>query len=201
MGVVGQGVDDEVGERVPRQMIGQRDLRREHQAMGIDPARLRFPAQIRGREIIRLQQPQDAAFDLAENAHPDIEDRRRDLEAVVEAAQHERVVRQAGVAARRGLRRDRPLRIVDLVAVRQVDDGLGVERLLVERQHDPVGDDVVDEVGPHRSRIAEIAHLNRRRPMGQDARPLVLGMTLEVDRNVDLEVAQQARHLAVAMAA
>ena len=81
---------------------------------------------------------------------------------------------------------DRPMGVVDLIAVRQVDDLLGEERLVLERSNDLVGDDVVDERRAHGAGIAEIAHLDGRRTIGQDAGPRILGVALQIDRDVDL---------------
>ena len=53
------------------------------------------------------------------------------------------------ISCRVGVRgRDRAFGVVHLIAVRQMNDFFGVIRLLIHRQHDRVGDDVVDEVPP-----------------------------------------------------
>ena len=59
------------------------------------------------------------------------------------------------------LRRYAPGRIVGVIAIRQMHDPFGEERLLIERQHGLVGENVVDEVGPGRCGIAEIDGLDR----------------------------------------
>src|SRR5207248_945324 len=46
-------------------------------------------------------------------------------------------------------------------------------------------DHVVDEVGPHRAREAEIVHLNGGRPMSQDLGAGMRGVAFQVDENVD----------------
>ena len=72
------------------------------------------------------------------------------------------------------------------------------ERLLVERQHDRIGDDVIDEIGAHGSGIAEIAHLDRRGTMGENARAAIEREAFEIDRDVDLELVKQLRRLVIA---
>src|SRR5262249_20105765 len=75
------------------------------------------------------------------------------------------------------------------------------ERLMIERRDHPVADNVVDEWRAHAAGITEIARLDRRRPVRQDLRAGVAGVALEVYGDVDLELAQQARDLAVVLAA
>src|SRR5205807_7961307 len=58
-----------------------------------------------------------------------------------------------------------------------------------------------DEVHAHRSRIAEIARLDRRRPKGQNLGPRILRVALKVDDDVDLEVADELGNLAIALRA
>src|SRR5262249_54681636 len=60
------------------------------------------------------------------------------------------------------------------------------------------GDDIVDEIKAQGPGIAEIGHLDRRRPIRQDAGPRALRVPLEVDRNVDAELLQELRNRAVA---
>jgi hypothetical protein len=57
---------------------------------------------------------------------------------------------------------------------------------------------IVDEIRAHGSGMAEIAHLDRRWARGEDAGPGIAAMAHEVDRDVDLEVAQALGDGAVA---
>src|SRR5262245_31381993 len=82
---------------------------------------------------------------------------------------------------------DLPPAVVRLITIRQMNDRFGNKGLLIERQHNFIGYNVIDEVGTHRSGKSEIVDLNRRRPMRQDARPAVLRVALQVDRDIDLE--------------
>ena len=79
-------------------------------------------------------------------------------------------------------------------------DRLAVERLPVERQHDRIGDDVVDIVRGHGGEIAEIADLDRRRAARQNAGAGILGVADEVDGDVDVEIAQRLRGIVIGAA-
>src|SRR5205823_3383518 len=78
-----------------------------------------------------------------------------------------------------------------------MDDLFRVPWLLLERQHHRVGNDIVDEIGAGRAGITEIASLKRRRPIGKNADPRIGGMTLEVDRNIGLEIPQKPGDLLI----
>ena len=80
---------------------------------------------------------------------------------VVEAAEDEPLVRQTYILSPRRLRCNCPCQIVDLIAVRQVNDLFGKERLLIVRQDDLVRDHVIYEISPHRSGVAQVIDLNR----------------------------------------
>ena len=79
-----------------------------------------------------------------------------------------------------------------------MDDLFAPEGLLVERQHDLVGNDVIDEIGPHRARITEITHLDGRGTVGENFGPAVLRVAFQVDRDVDLELVEQPGDVAIA---
>ena len=72
-----------------REMRGERHARREHEPLDGDAARGGLTPQVPHRHGVALEQPQDAAVDRRQQPHPDVEDRRQDLEAVVEAAEDE----------------------------------------------------------------------------------------------------------------
>ena len=65
---------------------------------------------------------------------------------------------------------DRPPAVVGLIAIGQMDDLLAEKGLLVHRRDDGIGDDVIDEIGPHGARKAEEIDLDRGRPRRQDLR-------------------------------
>ena len=85
--------------------------------------------------------------------------------------------------------------------MRQIGDLLAVERLFARCDHDRVGDDVVDVVGAHRSRITEIVHLDGRRAAREIRVPRIAGEAVQVDRDVDLHPAQERGDFVVAFLA
>src|SRR5262245_14637214 len=179
-------------------MLGYLRLWREHETRRIDAAGARLIAEVARCRLARSEQPQYAAFDLAQEAHPHVEELRRELVAVVEAAEHESGLGQTDGAAGRSLGCDLTLGIIDLIAIWQVDDHLAVRLLLIERQNDPIRQYIVDEIHPHCCGISEVARLHRRRAVSENRRPPVLGMAFQVDGDVDIEVEQQLRRFAVA---
>src|SRR6516225_10150567 len=179
-------------------MLGYLRLWREHETRRVDAARARLITEVARPRFARPEQPQYAAFDLPKELHPDVEELRRELVAIVEAAEHESGFGQADGAAGRGFACDFTLGIIDLIAIWQVDDHLAVRLLLIERQNDPVRQYVVDEIHAHCCGISEVAHLHRRRAASQYRRPPVLGMAFQVDGDVDIEIEQKLRHFAVA---
>jgi hypothetical protein len=62
---------------------------------------------------------------------------------------------------------------------------------VIRRDQPGVSDDVVDERDRHRARIDEIVDLDGRWARCEDFRPGVAGIAVEVDGDVDLEVANQ----------
>ena len=78
---------------------------------------------------------------------------------------------------------------------------LAEEGLLIRRHKEPIDDNVIDKVGSHRAGIADIAHLDRRRPVGEDRSPAVRGITRQIDQDIDAVGMDQlgrppVRHLA-----
>jgi len=69
--------------------------------------------------------------------------------------------------------------------------------LLIERQSHAVGQNVIYEVHAHRRRVSEIADLDRRWTVGQDCRPRLLGVALQVDSDIDIEIEQKLGHFAI----
>src|SRR3974377_2425446 len=121
-----------------------------------------------------------------QESYPDAEHLGRDLRVVIEAAEHTHFLRKPGFLSRWGPLGDFPLGIVDLIAIRQVNDLLRIKRLVVERHYRLVGDNVIDELGPHRTGKAEIAPLDRRRTIRKNARPRILRVSVQITPNADL---------------
>src|SRR5215831_1603584 len=105
-----------------------------------------------------------------QESYPDAEHLGCDLPVVIEAAKHSAFLRKPGFLSRWRPLGDVPLGIVYLIAIRQVNDLLRIKRLVVERHYGLVGDDVIDELGAHRTGKAEIARLDRRRTIRKNAR-------------------------------
>src|SRR6516165_10584877 len=113
---------------------------------------LRFLAQVTLRTLVVAQQPQHAAPDLMQQPHPDAEHVRSDLPAVIKAAEDKARLRQSGPLPSWRQLRNPPFAVVDLIAIRQVDDLLSVERLVLEGRYHLVSNDVVNITSAHCSR-------------------------------------------------
>src|SRR5262245_2717784 len=74
-----------------------------------------------------------------------------------------------------------------------MDDLLREMRLLIEWQCDRVRYDVVYEGGTHRAQVTDIIDLDRRWTAGKDPRPRILGVTGQVDGDIDAKLAEAAR--------
>jgi len=142
-----------------------------------------------------------AALDTPEQPHPRRKHRATDLEAAIEAREHEAFGGEAGGLPGRRRRRDGTRGVVGAVAIGQMHDLLGHGRLLVERQRHRVGDDVVDEIGPHGPGIAQIVDLDRGRTSRQDGGAAILRIAVEVDRDIHVEIADVARGVRIGGAA
>ena len=144
MGIVRQAVEEQVGQAKPRQVVGLRPVGCEEYARPRHALRLRCLANIVGKGRRALQQPQQAAVHLFQNAHPARKGIRRQLVGIVEVAEHKAVCRKSGFRAAGGGRQNAALAVVGLVAAGQGDDLLVIKALLIVRDHDAVGDDVID---------------------------------------------------------
>ena len=117
VGVVGQGIQKQIGEAMPRQMLLKRHPVGEHQPDRVYPSCGGFSAKIALRQGIIAQQPQHAALDRTQQSHPDVKHRRIDFEVVIEAAEHKAQLWQTGFGSGWCLFRDRAFRIIDLIAL------------------------------------------------------------------------------------
>src|ERR1700679_49536 len=151
------------------QMFRQGHTPSKYQTRGFHAPRFGFPAQIVRRSLVLLQQPQDAAFHLFEYAHPAIEGVRRNLEAVVEAAEDKARWRQTKLCTGELPVRYPSLPIVRLVAVGKVDYLLRIVFTTFRWNEYRVRDNVVHVGRAHRARIAEKIHLDRCSMHGKDA--------------------------------
>src|SRR5712692_5629374 len=89
MSAIRQRIQEKIAQAMPREMFGQLHMGCENQPAPVNASFLRFTAQIaRGLRIV-LQQPEHAAVNVFEESYPDLENLRRDLAGVVEAAKHQ----------------------------------------------------------------------------------------------------------------
>ena len=72
-----------------------------------------------------------------------------------------------------------------------MDDLFPIEGLLIERQYDGVGDHVIHVRRPAGPGVAEVMRLHRRRTIAQDLRPRVLGVSGQIDRDVNAQLADE----------
>src|SRR5215475_670492 len=110
-----------------RQMIRQRQPRREDDTLGRNSPCFSLASKIALRFWIPLEQPQHTAVHLLQKLHPDAEHIRRYLVIVVETAEYEPGLREADRGTRWSTLVDALFRVVDLVTVRQINDLLGIE--------------------------------------------------------------------------
>src|SRR3982074_1757005 len=122
MSIAGKRVQKQIRQPVPREMVRDRQLLREDETRCIDAARRGFLLEIRRRCRIVVQEPKHGAVNLAEQTHPAVEYLRIDLVALVEAAKDEAGHRKIAVKTADSPVRNLAFGIIDLVAVRQIDE-------------------------------------------------------------------------------
>src|ERR1019366_10213761 len=185
MRVIGQGVEKEIGQPVPGEMLGRRLPLRENKASWIDAALDGFAAKVVLDEFVRVQEPKHAPRDSHEKTHPDVEKLWRDLIGIVERAKDEALFRKSAFGARRRDVRDQPLGVVWLIAMRQMDDFLAVEGLPAPPQHEGIGDHIVDETGTHGSWKADEAHLHGSWSLRGNPGARTFRIALQFNENID----------------
>ena len=158
----------------------------------VHAAPLGLAAQVGLRRAVRFQQPEHAALDLAQDAHPLLEHLRRDLLSFVEAAEHEPILGQAAARSARRLGGRHVPPVVALVAVRQDGELLGGRVPQRAAGDERIDDDVVHRLDRRCPGISEIVHLNGRNPMQEDARTGIPRVTHEIHGDIDLHVAHRS---------
>ena len=180
-------------------MLGLGQARSEDQPVGQHAAGQGLVAQVApGMGVI--QQPQHTAGHLVEQAAPHIENLGRELPGLVEARKNKRAFGQAqpGPVGQCMVRIRHPA--MGLVAVGHAGQGLGVVGSGSDRGHKAVADQVVHEALPGRARVAQEAHLHRRRAMGQQHGAAALGIAFQIHEDVHAIVADERGRLQVAQA-
>src|SRR5580692_1002146 len=167
----------------------------EYQSATVNTALLRFLAQIANNRIVGLLQPQHTVLGPAHDSHPAVEDRGQDLVAVVEGAEHESTGGQSELLAREVSVRDRIVLIEGEEAAGKIGDFLRVMPLLLTRHDHSVADQVVHESGSHGGRVAQEVDLDRSGSQHEDLGTAVGGVPIQIDRDVDTQLAGQGDHL------
>ena len=181
-------------------MLLQRQERSEGEPLRADAAR-RGCRRERGLHVgIPAQQPEHGTGQRVQQRAPLVEHRGRDLVRLMKAAEQERAFGHVPVGARRRLRQDAP-GVVRLVAVRQLGDLLAEVRGTGDGRQHRVADQVVDVGGAGGAWKAEPGHLQRRRALRQHRQQRVVGGALQVDQDVDVELADAPSHRLEAQAA
>jgi len=197
VGVARPGVQEQVGRAQAGDVLGQAQLGCPEHAAGGEAAGLQLGRQVGLGMRVPGQHPQHGLRRAVQDAGPQVQHGRGDLVGLVEAAQHHRVGRQAQQGAGRG-RRQGAVPVIGLVAVGQLGDVLAVLAGMGQRHHHRITDHVVEEARTGGGRVAQVGHLHRRRPVGQQLEAAAAGVALEVDGDVDAVGAHAPRHLGIA---
>ncbi len=169
-----------------------RQARHEHEACRIDAVALRRGAQA----IVAVggsgQQPQHRVGNAAQHRGEAREHRTIELVAVVETHEDGRCFRQPAGCARRRFGDDAG-RIGRLEATRQPRDRFGELRAQRGRQHEAIGDHVVDPRCTRGARIREPVDLQWRGPQRERLGDAAIAPAAQVDERVEIGRMQAAR--------
>ena len=152
--VVRQRIEEEVRQPVTREQTDAR-LPPGRRSGGHHPLRgPGLPAADWLRAIRRYLRASKYMFTLdpSKQPHPNVENGWRDLVVVIEAAENETRFGKPGFGSDRGIGQRSLFSVVDLIAVRQVNNLLDKVRLSIEGQHGGVGHHVVVVARAQRSR-------------------------------------------------
>src|SRR5579862_105776 len=119
-------------------------MRCEQQPLRSDAARSRFTPEIDHSGWIDRFEPNDAAFNRAQQPHPDVEYLRTDLMLMIVAGKNKARLRKAGLEPGRRLRRDRARPVIRHEGVRKINHPLRVIAAVLLRDHYSVSDYVID---------------------------------------------------------
>ena len=183
---------------MPRQVVGKRLTRGGDQALCGDATSFGFAPQIGQDRWIWRVHPRHAVFDRAQQAHPNIEHFWRDLVGIVEATEYKGIVRQTAFTARRNVVRSGSAIVVDVIALGQPDDLLGVIGAMILRDDRRIGDDIVEVARSHGAGIGEIIDLNGRGTMRKYTDAIAPGEPRKIDQNIDFELPNELGDLAIA---
>ena len=169
MRAIGEAVEEQVGERIAREMFGIADLSAQMMRSRRHAARGRIFDETGIAVVGRLQHPQHAARRRRRGSSS----HRSNMRCVsfcvaLNAAEDEGVVGQAEIGARRRSSRDDAQPVVRLVAG-QAQHLFGIENLVALGDDRRVGDQIMMVGRAHRRGIAEPVDLHGRRPEREHA--------------------------------
>ena len=82
--------------------------------------------------------------------------------------------------------------------MRQINHLLAVIEVMFLRNDHAIRDNVIYARHCRRARIAQVTHLHRRGPVEQDLPPVLAGIAIEIDQDVDFELTDRAGNLGIA---
>jgi hypothetical protein len=104
-----------------------------------------------------------------------------DFEIIVETAEDKTRIGQLQFRTSWCAHWDWTFGVVNLESVRKINDALSVESSIFRRNYIFVADNVIDVIRAHRSREAEIADLNRRRPVAKNTSSVFAKISIQID--------------------
>ena len=132
-------------------------------------------------------------LDVFQQTHPDVEGLRQKFVVVVEAAEDESAIRQSRLGPARCALRDLAFVVGGEIGVGKMDHRLAVVAAVGVRNDGCIGDEIVDRACAQSAGKSEVADLHGRRPEREDLRAAFAGISHQVDGDIDLHFAQQAR--------
>src|SRR5271155_2624608 len=185
MGSVGQGVEEEIRERIAGEMLWVAHPLGEYHPLRRDTM-LRRKLLYPGIGLFAaLEEPQHAVRHMLENEHPALERERGHLLHAIEAAIDHAGLGQADVAPGWALGGYDTVTIIRLIA-RQPHDLFRVVDLVILRHDILVRDDVMVIGTAHCAREPEPVHCDAGRALGEYSRSRILCIAVEVDQDIDV---------------
>ena len=196
MRAIGKRIQKNVGQRVAGDMFGIGLLGREHQTLRRDAGSGGHGAQAGVGVFLAAKQPEHAAVDFSKDAHPSREHLRGIFLRAVQAAKDNRALWKPLDLPCWSDGREDAIAVVGLVA-RETNNLFGIIAF-ARRGHDHfVGDDVMMVWGTHCAGEAEPVDVDWRGAHREDPRARALGITIEIDEDIDFVGADSRRRLLV----
>src|SRR5262249_45358134 len=198
VGVIRKGIEEETCKAMAGQVIFQIYTRGKEQPIRCNAPAFRVVPQIADGNRIVPQQPQHTSWDLIEQTHPDIKHRRCDLVTVVKRTENKPCLGQTSICPCWCMFADSPLGIVRLIGIREVCDFLSVKRMLIFRDNEAVGQNIIDIIDAHRTRISKKVDLNRSGAKRKNPGATTVRVPLQIQCNIDFQLLQEQRYITVA---